>query len=79
MSSEMKELARLMERHPEAFDILDEENGIIVTGIEAGGHEWNLCVEALKLAAEARPERVIVTVTEIRRLGRKTRAGAPLT
>lgn len=53
--SEVLELARLMERQPEVFSILDEQERPIATGIDDGSHEWEIIIEALRVAAATLP------------------------
>lgn len=49
--SEMRELARRMERYPENFKIVDEENAeAIACGIEYDDPSWLLIIEALRIA-----------------------------
>ena len=42
---EMLELARMMERNPEGL------SGGKEIGVVPGSYKWNMCVEALKIAA----------------------------
>jgi hypothetical protein len=59
--SEVLELARLMERHPEAFDEaqsddLDfDDNKITYRGLAPKMREWDICIAALK-AFGGKPE-----------------------
>lgn len=55
---EMRELARKMERYPEQFSIMSEpdygsnqEPEVIAEGIEADTVEWQLIIDALKVAS----------------------------
>lgn len=68
---EMTELARLMDRAQENFKIMsdDDEPDVIAVGIEYGSREWNIIIDALRIAGakeEPAPVRIIQRIPQLK-------------
>lgn len=74
--SEMRELARRMERYPESFKIVAEESAEkIACGIEYDDPSWPLIIEALRIAGREDVDIPVVMVPPVT-LTRKSRSAA---